>query len=193
MVLAIDEIKKRMEKGELSINPILDKEQQFQGAKVDLRLDNVFWRIRAEEETHHDTRNSIDGLLDDKINVPYSGENGKFILHPGEFALAKTFEYVDIPPTLLGRLGGRSSLARQGIVVHATASVIDPGYTGYITLELTNFGSVPVMLYPRQRIAAITFEEVKGDAKKYEGKYGGAGEPASGKTDMDLDILDIQI
>lgn len=193
MVLAIDEIRERLNSGEISINPILDKKQQFQGAKVDLRLDNVFWRIRAEEETHHDTRNSIDDLLDDKISIPYSGEQGKFILHPGEFALAKTFEYVDIPPNLLGRLGGRSSLARQGIVVHATASVIDPGYTGYITLELTNFGSVPVMLYPRQRIAAVTFEEVKGNATEYEGKYGGAGEPASGEIDMDLDILDIQI
>lgn len=192
MVLAIDKIKEEMETGELSINPVLDKEEQFQGAKVDLRLDNVFWRIQAEEQTHHNTRESFDELLD-KITIPYSGDEAEFILHPGEFALAQTFEYVDLPSDLLGRLGGRSSIARQGIVVHATASVIDPGYMGYITLELTNFGSVPVVLHPRQRIAAITFERVEGKSKEYQGKFGGAGGPVPRKIDQDLDIIDIEI
>lgn len=192
MVLAIDKITEKMEKGNLSINPILSEEEQLQDAKVDLRLDNVFWRIQAEEETHHDTREGFDDLLE-RIEVPYSGENAEFILHPGEFALAKTFEYVDIPNDLLGRLGGRSTIARQGIVVHATASVIDPGYTGCITLELTNFGSLPVILYPRQRVAAITFEQINGDTEGYEGKYGGAGEPIPEEIDQDLDIVDIEI
>lgn len=192
MVLAIDKIKEKMAKGRLSINPILNEATQLSGAKVDLRLDNEFWRIQAEEQTHHDTQETFDELLD-KITIPYSGKNAEFILHPGEFALARTFEYVDMPKNLLGRLGGRSSIARQGIVVHATASVIDPGFTGCITLELTNFGSVPVILYPRQRIAAITFEKVDGEAEEYDGKYGGGGSPASDKVDEDIDIIDIEI
>lgn len=192
MVLAIDKLAELMERGELSINPILDWKEQAEGAKVDLRLDNEFWIIEAEAQTHHDTREGFQELFSE-ITVPYSGEGSRFILHPGEFALAKTFEYVDLPNHLLGRLGGRSSLARQGIVIHATASVVDPGYTGRLTLELTNFGSVPVKLYPRQRVAAITFEKVEGEASTYEGKFGSEGSPETSETDNDVDILDIEI
>lgn len=192
MVLAANTIVERMEIGELSINPILDWDQQIAGAKVDLRLDNEFWTVQAEEETHHDTQEGFEELFD-KVVIPYSGDGSEFILHPGQFVLAKTFEYVDIPTDLLGRLGGRSSLARQGIVVHATASVVDPGYTGRLTLELTNFGSLPVKLYPRQRVAAITLERVSGESESYDGKFGGEGGPETTETDEDIDILDTEI
>jgi dCTP deaminase len=192
MVIAVSKLAKRIEKGELSVNPILDWNQQAEGAKIDLRLDNEFWIVQVEEQTHHDTREGFEELFE-KVTIPYSGEGSAFILHPGEFVLAKTFEYVDLPVDLLGRLGGRSSLARQGIVVHATASVVDPGYTGRLTLELTNFGSLPVKLYPRQRVAAITFEEIDGESESYDGKFGGEGGPETTETDEDISIVDIEI
>lgn len=193
MFLSKSEIIERKRNGELAITPILDAENQFEGAKVDLRLDNVFYRIRSEYEYVQDALKRGEERHE-QITVPYSRseEDRQFILHPGEFALGKTFEYVALPDDLVGILGGRSSIARQGIVIHATASIIDPGYTGMITLELSNFGNVPAKLNPRQRIATIMFAEVE-ETETYEGVLGQVGEAAPKYEDKDSDIADIRI
>lgn len=190
-----------MDNGELSINPILNQEDQFQGAKVDLRLDNVFQRSQTEDHTSQDSKKILNQEANEffdpwrEIVKPYDPDEGAFIIHPQEFALAETFEYVDLPSSLLGRLGGRSTLARLGIVIHATASVIDPGYSGTITLELSNFGDLPVKLYPLQRVAAITFEELEGDyPEEYIGTHGGYGPTGAVKQeDKDDENLDDKI
>lgn len=200
MNVPIKKIVERMKQGEMSVNPILNKKAQFDSAKIDLRLDNEFWIIQREEKLYHDTRYDREDLLE-KVVIPYNDPDGnanKFILHPGEFALAKTFEYVDLPTDLIGRISGRSSLGRQGVVVHATASFVDPGYAGEITLELTNLGSVPVALYPRQRIAAIAFfnmdtKNLQSEIEAYDGKFGGGEDPMAASSDRDIDILDIEI
>ena len=87
--------------------------------------------------------------------------NEPFILQPGDFVLATTMESFTLPPDILARLEGRSSLGRLGIVVHSTASVFDPGWNGVAVLELGNLGRMPVALYPGMRICALTFEELK--------------------------------
>ena len=177
--------------GELIINPILDKDAQFEGAKIDLRLDNTFYRVENQFEGIQDTLHRPREIRE-KITVPYSREDeaNKFILHPGEFALASTFEHVAIPADLVGLLGGRSSIARQGIIIHATAGVIDPGYTGTITLELSNIGNIPTVLNPRQRIASIMFAELNEKTERYTGAMGDESAAAPKEKDEDADILE---
>lgn len=177
MRLSKEDIKHRIRNGRLHIHPILDSDKQFETVKIDLRLDNKFYRMKAEEETHHDSIEPFDDLFEE-IHIPYEGKDATFVLHPGEFALARTYEIVGIPSDLVGHLHGRSSRARQGIIVHATASIIDPGFLGYITLELANFGSVPVELHPLDRIAPISFEKISEETEPYKGNIRGVGDPS---------------
>src|SRR6185436_9520736 len=109
-----------------------------------------------------------------------------FIMQPGSFALANTVEKLELADDLLGRIEGRSSLGRLGIIVHGTASVFDPGWTGIPTMELGNLGVMPVALYPGMRICAFTFEEVSSPVevpyrKKKNNKYAGQKSPLASK------------
>ena len=109
-----------------------------------------------------------------------------FILHPGEFVLAITKEYLEMPDDLTGRLEGRSSIGRLGVVIHSTAANIECGFRGNITLELANMGRIPVMLYPGMRICSISFETLSSPAevpyyKKKSAKYVGQKKPEASK------------
>ena len=84
-------------------------------------------------------------------------DGGHFVLHPGEFVLGSTFERVALPDDLVGRLEGKSSLGRVGLIIHSTAGYVDPGFEGQITLELSNVATVPILLYPGMRVAQISF------------------------------------
>lgn len=167
MVLSDNEILELLKDGKLMINPLLDPKTQIQGAKVDLRLDNIFQRIKSEQVTYYDTfpAEGEDATLPtyQQIVVSYSDD---FVLHPGEFVLGQTFESVHLPKNIFGHLDGRSSLGRQGIIVHATACGVDPGFAGVLCLELSNAGPIPVVLHPLMRIGAISFEEVSGKVSR---------------------------
>lgn len=204
-------IRNYLEEGKLSINPIFDKNEQIQASKVDLRLDNVFYRTKSEQSTYRDTLfNSYDHL--EEIVVPFediiSGRENKgnlirgedtriqngFVLHPDEFVLGQTFEYIDIPDDLRGILSGRSSMGREGVIVHSTATIIDPGYAGPITFELSTNGNLPVVLYPRQRIASIEFEGVTGELETKESRFGDIEDPSPEDEGPEDDhILSIEI
>jgi dCTP deaminase len=93
-----------------------------------------------------------------------------FVLHPGQFALARTLEFISIPRDIVGRIDGRSSWARQGLVVHSTAGDIHPGSRGFVVFELMNSGPVPIVLYPGLAIAQVTFEVTEGVRESYEEK-----------------------
>jgi dCTP deaminase len=96
-----------------------------------------------------------------------------FILHPNDYALAPLFEFVKLPKNVMGRLDGRSSLGRLGIVIHSTAGSVDPGYKGHLTMELMNNGMLPVALYPLMRVATLILTTMTSEAMRpYEGKYG---------------------
>jgi dCTP deaminase len=168
-------------------------DSQIKGARVDLRIDNVFYLIRrvqiesydAMELSKHKIR-PIDYL--EKHIVPY---NDAFILHPGDFALAPTFESFKIPQTTLGELDGRSSLGRLGIIVHVTAGSVDPGFSGPVILELANLGRLPVKLFPMMRIASLKFLRIEGNVKRlYKGKYAGIDNllPPSSRLHEDDDL-----
>ena len=165
-VLSDQEIFKRLINKEITIHPILDL-RQIQGTKIDLRLANVVYLIKHFEQPCYDPRELQQkveyGEERDMIFCKAEEKKG-FILQPGDFAIAPLFERVRLPPYIIGRLDGRSSLARLGIIIHATAGGIDPGYSGHITCELTNHGKVPVAFYPLQRVASLTLETIPDEA-----------------------------
>ena len=174
MVLSDRDIKKALNAGVIKITPAPDLKTQLGSCSIDLRLGNVF---RVFEHSRHAY---IDPSLKDysnEITREITIKNGeKFIMQPGDFALAMTLEKVTIDNSLLGRLEGRSSLARLGIVVHSTASVFDPGWDGNPVLELGNLGRMAVALTPGMRICAMTFEQLSTPAetpynKKSHAKY----------------------
>jgi len=117
-------------------------------------------------------------LAVDRITVR---EGEAFTLHPGDFALGSTIETVTIPDDLVGQVDGRSSVGRLAIVVHATAGLIDPGFRGQITLELSNIGRIPVRLYPGVRIAQIVLHQMTSAAERpYGEKRGSSYQSQSG-------------
>jgi len=106
-------------------------------------------------------------------------EVNPFILHPGEFVLAVTLERVEVPADLVGRLDGKSSLGRLGLIVHSTAGFVDPGFKGRLTLELTNVANLPVTLYYGMPVSQISFSRLTTPADK---PYGSAGSKYQGQT-----------
>lgn len=158
MVLADIDIKKAIKQKRIEITPLPDFKTQLGSCSIDLRLGNTF---RVFE---HSTNSFIDPSKKDYSNeitrVLKVKEGGQFIMQPGDFVLAVTQENVRIPADLMGRLEGRSSLGRLGIVVHSTASIFDPGWDGKPVLELGNLGRMAVALTVGMRICAMTFEQL---------------------------------
>lgn len=161
MILSDRDVKKYLKEGKLKIEPPVD-EKQIQGAWIDLRLGNEFRVFKVISTPYIDLKVPVDGytevakILDDK----------PFILHPGEFVLACTKEYIKIPEDLMGVVDGRSSLGRLGVIVHATAAGIDPGWEGIFTLEITNVGKMPVTLYPEMKICKLVLHKLSSPAEK---------------------------
>jgi dCTP deaminase len=125
----------------------------IQPSSVDLHLSNDFLVFRNSRRPFIDVREPQEDLTD-LIQVP---STDSFILHPGEFVLGSTTEVVGIPDDLVGRLDGKSSLGRCGLMIHSTAGYVDPGFYGRLTLELSNAANLPIALYPGMRIAQISF------------------------------------
>lgn len=153
MILSDRDIRARLAQGDLAIGPLSDEKLQIQPASVDLRLGREFLIYHPARVSCLDPRepSSIAEAMD---RVVIEGERA-FVLHPGDFALGTSEERVRMPTDLVGLVDGRSSIGRLAVVVHATAGLIDPGFEGQITLELSNIGSIPVKLYPGMRIAQI--------------------------------------
>src|SRR5439155_21785462 len=100
--------------------------------------------------------------------IDFYGE--PYALQAGHFVLGKTFEYVSLPKDIVGLLEGRSSVGRQGLMVHVTAGVVDPGFSGHLVFELANVGKMPILLYPLMRIARMTFLRTN-STEEYRGKF----------------------
>lgn len=170
MVLSDVDIRRYLDSGKIRISPVLPPEQ-FGSCSVDFRLGgefNVFEHSRHAFIDLKDKR-GIEDLMRSVI-VP-AGE--PFILQPREFVLAITEEHLELADDVLGRLEGRSSLGRIGIIVHGTAGLFDPGWSGRATLELSNLGRMPVALYPGMRICSMTFEQLSTpSATPYRSKPG---------------------
>ncbi|MEN9407918.1 MAG: hypothetical protein RLZZ455_1134 [Candidatus Parcubacteria bacterium] len=174
MVLSDRDIKKALQTGRIKISPKPDFAAQLGSCSIDLRLGTTFRVFEHSKKPYIDpSKKDYSNEITSEIVVK-SGE--QFIMQPGDFVLAVTLEKVSLPTDLMGRLEGRSSLGRLGIVVHSTASIFDPGWDGKCVLELGNLGRMAVALTVGMRICAMTFEELSSAAetpysKKKSAKY----------------------
>lgn len=191
MILSDVDIRRRLEDGELVVDPLDDPELQIQPASIDLRLGREFLEFQRTNIPciHFDSEQEISEYVDET----YVEEGEEFILHPGDFVLGTTKERVAIPPDLIAHVEGRSSLGRLAIVVHATAGLADPGYEGQITLELSNLGTAPVALSPNMRVSQLTFTELKTPAERPYGaergsKYQGQSGPQASRIQGDREF-----
>src|SRR6267142_4890982 len=191
MVLSDVDIKRYIAAGKINITPELPPEQ-FGSCSVDFRLGAEFSVFEYSRHPYIDLKDkgSIQDIMR-KVIVP-DGES--LVLQPRDFVLAITEETLDLGNDVLGRLEGRSSLGRIGIIVHGTAGLVDPGWIGKATLELSNLGRMPVALYPGMRICSMTFEQLSSRVavpyrKKVGNKYAGQERPLASKLDREVGEL----
>jgi len=191
MILSDADILRRLEAGDLVVEPLDDPDIQIQPASVDLRLGREFLEFQhANIPCIHP---NAEGEVAEYVEETEVQEGGEYILHPGDFVLGTTYERVEIPDDLIAHVEGRSSLGRLAIVVHATAGLCDPGYKGQITLELSNLGTAPVALTPGMRISQLTFTELKTPADRPYGaergsKYQDQSGPQASKIQGDREF-----
>ncbi len=168
LVLSDRSIKEELAARRLVIDPF--DERLVQPASVDLRLGREFRVFRNYRLPYIDVKQEMAKLTEletiDDVNP--------FILHPGEFVLAVTLERVEIPADLVGRLDGKSSLGRLGLIVHSTAGFVDPGFQGRLTLELTNVANLPITLYYAMPVSQISFSRLTTAAENPYGRTSGS-------------------
>jgi dCTP deaminase len=176
VLLSDRDLCKEVDSGRLGIEPF--EPLMVQPSSIDVRLDRFFRVFNNTKYTHIDPQLQQDDLT---TLVEPDGDE-PFVLHPGEFVLGSTFECVTLPDDLAGRLEGKSSLGRLGLLTHSTAGFIDPGFTGHITLELSNVANLPITLWPGMKIGQLCLfrltspsEHPYGSAKagsRYQGQRG---------------------
>ena len=149
MLLSDRDIIASVESGRLVVEPW--DADLVQPSSVDVRLDRYFRVFNNSQYTHIDPSQQQDELT----TLVEPKDDDPFVLHPGEFVLGSTLEIVTLPDELAGRLEGKSSLGRLGLLTHSTAGFIDPGFTGHITLELSNVANLPIILWPGMKIGQL--------------------------------------
>ncbi len=177
MVLSDRTIREEIESGRIVIDPF--ESSNVQPSSVDVRVDRQFRVFHNARYPYIDVRQPMDDLTE---LVEISGEE-PFILHPGEFVLGQTLERVTLPDDLVARLEGKSSLGRLGLLIHSTAGFVDSGFSGNLTLELSNVANLPITIYHGMPIGQISFMRMDGPVERPYGsgeagsKYQGQAEP----------------
>ena len=190
-ILSDKTIKEYLEEGKIVIDSLKD-EQQIQPSSVAMRLGDEFKVFKVIRKPYIDPKDEDDiAEYMESSTVP---EGEAFIIHPNEFALATTQEYVKVPDDLVARVEGRSSMGRLGVTMHVTAGYVDPGFEGRITLEISNIGAMPVALYPGQRVCQLVFETMTTPAElpyghpKRNSKYMKQLKPESSRVKLDYEL-----
>ncbi len=165
MLLSDRDIRAELSSGRVILDPF--DEQMIQPSSVDVRIDRWF---RLFDNHRYPV---IDPALDqpDLTRLIEVEPDEAFVLHPGEFVLASTYEVVTLPDDVAARLEGKSSLGRLGLLTHSTAGFIDPGFSGHVTLELSNVATLPIKLWPGMKIGQLCFFRLSSPA---ENPYGSA-------------------
>jgi dCTP deaminase len=186
-VLADRDIRAELQSGRVRIDPY--DPADLQPSSVDLHLDRSFRVFRNNRYPFIDPRQPQPDLTE---LVTVSGDE-PFVLHPGEFVLGQTLEWVELPDDLVSRLEGKSSLGRLGLLIHSTAGYVDPGWKGNLTLELSNVANLPIALYYGMRIGQISFFRMSSPVERPYGskelgsKYQGQSEPTASASHADFD------
>ena len=175
VLLSDRDIKAELDEGRIGLDPY--QPELIQPSSIDVRLDRFFRLFDNHKYPFIDPAEDqpdLTHLIETKPDEP-------FILHPGEFVLGSTYEQVTLPDDIAARLEGKSSLGRLGLQVHSTAGLADPGFTGQITLELSNMTRLPISLYPGMRVAQLVFEMLSTPADRPYG-HGGLGSKYQGQS-----------
>ncbi len=165
MLLSDRDIKAEITAGRVAVDPY--DASMIQPSSIDVRLDRWFRVFENHKYPHIDPSTEQPDLT--RLLEPDGDE--PFVLHPGEFVLGSTYEVVTLPDDIAGRLEGKSSLGRLGLLTHSTAGFIDPGFSGHVTLELSNVATLPIMLFPGMKIGQLCLFRLSSPA---ESPYGSA-------------------
>ena len=182
MLLSDRDIKAELDSGGIGIEPW--NPEMLQPSSVDIRLDRFFRVFENHRYPHIDPaadQSDLTRMIETQGDEP-------FILHPGEFALGSTYEVCSLSADIAARVEGKSSLGRLGLLTHATAGFVDPGFSGHVTLELANVATLPIKLYPGMKIGQLCFFRLTSPAEhpygseKYGSRYQGQRGPTPSRS-----------
>ena len=186
IMLSDIDIKKALEEKWIEVSP-LDK-GFIQPSSIDLKVGYEFRVFENHKYSHIDPK----AEQEDLTTLVTATVEEPFVLHPGEFVLGTTFEKVTLSNKVVARLEGKWSLGRIGLLIHSTAGFVDPGFSGYLTLELSNVANLPIMIYPEMKIGQISFyylnsqSESEYGSENYGSKYQGQEGPTPSKSHSDF-------
>ena len=191
MLLSDGDIRREIDSGRVVLEPY--DPEMIQPSSIDVRLDRYF-RVFENHLYPH-----IDPAVEqpDLTRLVEASGGDAFVLHPGEFALASTYEVVTLPDNLAARVEGKSSLGRLGLLTHATAGFIDPGFSGHVTLELSNVATLPIKLWPGMKIGQLCFFQLSSAAEQPYGsgasgsRYQGQRGPTPSRSHANFHRTDV--
>lgn len=182
MLLSDRDIRSEIDNGRVVLDPW--DPAMIQPSSIDVRLDKYFRLFDNHKYPYIDPAQDQPDLTRLVEVDPSEG----FVLHPGEFVLASTLETVTLPDDLAARVEGKSSLGRLGLLTHATAGFVDPGFSGHVTLELSNVATLPIMLWPGMKIGQLAFFRLSSPtdnpygSQKYGSHYQGQRGPTASRS-----------
>jgi dCTP deaminase len=191
VLLSDRDIRAELERERIGIEP--SDPAMLQPSSVDVRLDRYFRLFDNHKYPFIDPAEDqpeLTRLIEVKPDEP-------FILHPGEFVLGSTYEQVTLPDDIAARLEGKSSLGRLGLLTHSTAGFIDPGFTGHVTLELSNVATLPIKLWPGMKIGQLCFFRLTSPAERpygsadYASRYQGQRGPTASRSFQNFHHTDV--
>ena len=191
MLMSDRDIRASIEAGEIGLEP-LDM-SLLQPSSFDVRIDRFFRLFDNHKYAFIDPAEQ----QDDQTRFVEVAADEPFILHPGEFVLGSTYEFVKLPDNVAARLEGKSSLGRLGLVTHSTAGFVDPGFNGHVTLELSNMATLPIKLWPGMKIGQLCFFQLSPPSEtpygsgKYLNRYQGQRGPTASRSYMNFYRTDV--
>jgi dCTP deaminase len=191
VLLSDRDIKAELDARRVALEPY--EPEMIQPSSIDVRLDRFFRLFSNHKYPYIDPAEDQPDLT---RLIEVDGDE-PFILHPGEFVLGSTFERVTLPDDIAARLEGKSSLGRLGLLTHSTAGFIDPGFTGHVTLELSNVATLPIKLWPGMKIGQMCFFRLTSPAEKpygsaaYSSRYQGQRGPTASRSYLNFHRTDV--
>jgi dCTP deaminase len=191
MLMSDGDIRAEIEAGRIGLDPL--EMGLLQPSSMDVRLDRFFRLFDNHKYAFIDPQEQQDDLT--RFIEVKSDE--AFILHPGEFVLGSTYEFVTLPNNIAARLEGKSSLGRLGLLTHSTAGFVDPGFQGHVTLELSNVATLPIKLWPGMKIGQLCFFQLSSPAEhpygsdKYASRYQGQRGPTASRSYLNFYKTDV--
>jgi dCTP deaminase len=185
------DIRASIEANQIGLEP-LDMDL-LQPSSFDVRIDRFFRLFDNHKYAFIDPAEQQDDLT----RLVEVAADEPFILHPGEFVLGSTYEFVTLPDNIAARLEGKSSLGRLGLVTHSTAGFVDPGFSGHVTLELSNMATLPIKLWPGMKIGQLCFFQLSSPSEtpygsaKYLNRYQGQRGPTASRSYMNFYRTDV--